>query len=334
MMSNLTLMNIKSHSFDPYYNLAMEEYLLNGIKDNQCILYLWQNKNTVVIGRNQNPYIECKLTELEATGGLVARRLSGGGCVYHDLGNLNFTFLATAKDYNVAKQLEVILAALSKLGIKGEKTGRNDLTVDGKKFSGNAFYESAGKCYHHGTLLVDVNMDDRGRFLTVSRDKLESKGIKSVVSRVANLKEFNSELNIEILSEKLIEAFGDVYEGEVVKIAEEQINQEEIETLRKRYQSHEWKYGKRMIYSASAYGRFGWGAVDIRFKLVGFNVEQVQIFSDALDYQLIEKIISKLPDCSFNKISIAERIKQVAIECTDEEKTMIEDILSVIGTLT
>lgn len=124
---------IESDQTNPYYNLALEEYLLFNVKKKQCILYLWQNSNTVVIGRNQNCWKECSIDQLQANGGHLARRVSGGGAVFHDEGNLNFSFLVKQNDYSLDKQINVILLALQKLGLNAAKSGRNDLTIGGKK---------------------------------------------------------------------------------------------------------------------------------------------------------------------------------------------------------
>ena len=156
MSKRLTV--IEGISTSPYENLALEEWLLNHVAADEVILYLWQNQHTVVIGKNQNAWKECNITTLEADGGHLARRLSGGGAVYHDLGNLNFTFLAQKENYDVSKQTDVILNALAALGIVAEKSGRNDILVDGRKISGNAFYDHKGRCYQHGTLLLNVDM--------------------------------------------------------------------------------------------------------------------------------------------------------------------------------
>ena len=138
---------------NPFINLATEEYMTFHAAEGEVTMYLWQNANTVVIGKNQNPWRECRVESMREGDCKLARRISGGGAVYHDLGNLNFTFIAREDEYDIPKQTEVILEAVRLLGINAEKTGRNDLTIDGMKFSGHAYYQSNGYCYHHGTIM-------------------------------------------------------------------------------------------------------------------------------------------------------------------------------------
>ena len=149
----------ESSGFDPHKNLAAEKHLMDITPPGVCLLYLWQNQNTVVIGKNQNAWLECRTTLLAQEGGVLARRLSGGGAVFHDLGNLNFTFIMRKEDYDLDKQLAVIQKACAYAGIDAQKSGRNDLLADGRKFSGNAFYQNRTHAYHHGTLMVDVDRD-------------------------------------------------------------------------------------------------------------------------------------------------------------------------------
>jgi len=216
---------ICSKDFNPYNNLALEEYLLNHVKEEECILYLWQNEKTVVIGKNQNAWKECKIRELEEDGGKLVRRLSGGGAVFHDHGNLNFTFLVHKDNYDIDKQLDVIVRAVKNLDIHAEKTGRNDITVEGRKFSGNAFYTDGNRSYHHGTILISVDMNNLSKYLNVSRDKLMSKGVESVKSRVVNLKEYNPNLDIDKMKKELLLAFSEVYDCELTPIDQKEVDE-------------------------------------------------------------------------------------------------------------
>lgn len=163
-----TLSYYIGNSLNPYLNLSIEEYLLDTVQPGQMILYLWQNERTVVIGKNQNAWKECRFQELEQDGGHLARRLSGGGAVFHDTGNLNFTFLVPTKDYDLSRQMSVILEAVRSLGIDAQKSGRNDITIDGKKFSGNAFCQKGENSYHHGTLMLHVDTQKVAHYLNVS----------------------------------------------------------------------------------------------------------------------------------------------------------------------
>lgn len=192
---------IRGDSFNPWHNLAVEELLFETLDRDEIVFYLWQNQNTVVIGRHQNAWQECRVKLLEDEGGRLARRSTGGGAVFHDLGNLNFTFVVSREHYDVHRQLEVIRRAVATFGIDTAFTGRNDLVVtsNGAKFSGNAFKFSGNVGLHHGTVLVDADMTKLGRYLVPGSEKLKAKGIESVRSRVCNLAELNPSVTITAL---------------------------------------------------------------------------------------------------------------------------------------
>ena len=286
-------------SYDPHYNLAVEQHLLETVKEGQCILYLWQNQNTVVIGRNQNPWKECRTTLLDEEGGHLARRLSGGGAVFHDLGNLNFTFLVSQTDYNLERQLTVIQEAVRSLGIPAEKSGRNDILSEGRKFSGNAFFKHNGKAYHHGTLLVDVDMAKLSRYLNPSKAKLQSKGVDSVRSRVVNLKELNPDLTIDTLKAALVRSFGAVYGGAVERITDVDLDMAEIQRLTERNRSWEWNFGAKMPFTCEFEDRFPWGGIQIQLNVDSGIIRQAKIYSDAMDWSFVSALEEALSGCRF-----------------------------------
>ncbi len=319
-----------SDSVNPYHNLGLEEYLLLHVKESECILYLWQNQNTVVIGRNQNSWKECKIDDLEQNDGFLCRRLSGGGAVYHDLGNLNFTFLVRTENYNLDKQLQVIIEAVKKLGITAQKTGRNDITVDGKKFSGNAFYEKGNLSYHHGTIMVNVDVSKLSRYLNVSKDKLEMKGVASVKSRVANLSDFKKDITIAELKEKLIEAFGEVYEGMPGMLNETLFNKEEIASLEQKYDSWEWKYGRKIAFEYEFNKRFLWGDVGFCFHVDKGLIKACEVYSDSMNPFIFGKIKESLIGCRYNKNDIHEIISKIQVS-DENESTIILDMEALIN---
>lgn len=285
---------IRSDSFDPTKNLALEEYLTKNVVEDEIILYLWQNEKTVVIGKNQNYWAEVNAPVAEADGVTVVRRLSGGGAVFHDLGNLNFTFIVRKDNYDVDKQLSVIVEALAGLGITAAKTGRNDIEADGRKFSGNAFFKSEAGWYHHGTLMVDVDKQKLGTYLNVSKSKLESKGVKSVKSRVVNLKELNENLTIGILSDELDKAFGRIYGSEPEKIKYSEIDWDEIANLRERYLSWEWRKGRKIPFATQVERRFPWGNLDIQMKVEGGVITDAVCCSDSMCEDIGEGLANDL----------------------------------------
>lgn len=323
---------LESDSFDPYENLALEELLLESCGRDVCILYLWQNQKTVVIGRNQNAWAECRTEELKQAGGKLARRLSGGGAVFHDLGNLNFTFVVGKEDYHIPRQLEVILGALRRLGIPAEKSGRNDLLVEGKKFSGNAFYEQGDTWYHHGTLMVDVDKDSLTRYLTVSKEKLESKGVASVRSRVANLREFKPDLTVEELKNALVSALEEVYGLEAKRISKEDLDLNGLAEKQEKYASWDWLYGKRIQFQYQASKRFPWGGMELWFQVRGGRIRALKIYSDSLKPGLMEIIEDSLTGVCYNRNDLLAAMGEIP-GSSREETTMLQDLEDWFGSM-
>jgi len=202
---------VQSKSTDVYRNLAVEEWLLDHAEGRGPILFLCVNSPCVVIGKNQNPWRECRLSLMEQEGVPLARRISGGGAVYHDEGNLNVGVIVPRTEYREEKQYELIFKTLEKFGINASKLRKNSLAVDGKKFSGQAFSFRGQHVLHHGTLLVDSDLKRLGRYLGSEIDGIETKAVASVPAEVANLSSFAPELTVGKLSDALIETFGEMY---------------------------------------------------------------------------------------------------------------------------
>lgn len=320
---------IESTSFNPYENLALEEYLLRCCDSGQCILYLWQNKNTIVIGRNQNPWKECRLEKLKNDGGTLVRRLSGGGAVYHDIGNLNFTFLVNKDEYSLDKQLEVILRAVKKLGINAEKSGRNDILAEGRKFSGNAFYKQEKYCYHHGTIMLDVDIAKLSQYLNVSQDKLKSKGVSSVKSRVINLTEFDADLSIEALKSTMKEAFEEVYGLRAESLTAGDIDAAQLEKYKEKFSSWEWIYGKNPDFKNEFSYRFDWGSTDICLNVQKGIIADAILYSDSLEPHLMLSLPEVFKGIKYDKASVTDALeKYTAADQTQQQ--MLGDIISGI----
>ncbi len=299
----------ESSSVDPYHNLAVEEHLLESVQEGQSILYLWQNRNTVVIGRNQNPWKECRTTLLNQEGGHLVRRLSGGGAVFHDLGNLNFTFLMPQSDYDLNRQLSVIQQAVESLGIPAERSGRNDILAEGRKFSGNAFYKNGRQAYHHGTLLVEVDMDRLNRYLSPSQAKLRAKGVDSVRSRVVNLKELAPDITIDALKAALVDSFGQVYGGCVNTLADTRLDSGRIRMLTRRNRSWAWNFGQKLPFTFEREGRTSQGDVHIQLQITEGIIQEARIYSDAMDWTFASAVAQQLKGCLFEQQSVRQRLQ-------------------------
>ncbi|MGI6065389.1 MAG: lipoate--protein ligase [Bacillota bacterium] len=319
---------VRSDSCDPWFNLALEEYLMQNVLDHEVILYLWQNDRTVVIGRNQNAWKECAWEQLEKNGGKLARRLSGGGAVYHDLGNLNFTFLMRKRHYDLKKQLTVILDSLKKFDIDAQISGRNDLLIGDRKFSGHAFCFRGQAAYHHGTILINSDVDKMADYLRPSKSKIASKGVDSVRSRVVNLVELNPSLSIPAVMDSLAESFGIVYGRPREHLTFDE-NKIDLSSAYQKYSSWEWRFGESPQFDISFSERFSWGEIEIGLRLKKGRVESCTVFSDAMDEKLIRRIPPVLQGVPFSPESISQAI-QTLHSHHKEGNEIIDDIFQWI----
>lgn len=312
----------ESKSFDPYLNLATEQYLMETVEEDACILFLWQNQNTVVIGKNQNAWKECRTALLSEEGGFLARRLSGGGAVFHDLGNLNFTFLVPQAEYDLDRQFSVIAEAVSMLGLHTERSGRNDVLAEGRKFSGNAFFKHEGKAYHHGTLLIDVDMLKLGRYLNPSKAKLQAKGVDSVRSRVVNLSELSPAITIDVMKDAMAKAFRQVYDKPMTVMSDKDFDHEAIELLRQRNASWEWNYGQKLPFSAEFEDRFPWGGIQICLQVENGIVNSAKVYSDSMDWSVSPVLEPALLGCRFEKEALLAAVP-AAMENAEDIRQLI-----------
>ncbi|HHX20874.1 MAG TPA: lipoate--protein ligase [Clostridiales bacterium] len=296
-------------SNDPTRNLAVEEaLLLNGAAG--PFLYLWQNAHTVVIGSGQNAWKECRTELLTSQGGTLVRRTTGGGAVYHDLGNLNFSFVMPQDMYDVPTQAQVIADAIGRFGVVVERSGRNDLVIQKTqaKFSGNAFRMRQDAALHHGTILVNVDMDNLGRYLAPSRQKLQAKGVESVRSRVENLSVHAPHMTIPALKEALAQAFADTYgASERVPIADV-LAPTRVDELTQKYRSWEWTYGKTPRFDVQMETRFAWGGVELMLSLRRGTVEHATCFTDSMDADLGQRVASLLVGSVYEPAALSQRL--------------------------
>lgn len=298
---------------DPTLNSAMEEYVLKNLPAEESYFLFYINRPSIIVGKNQNTIEEVNQTYIDAHNIDVVRRISGGGAVYHDTGNLNFSFITDDDGnsfHNFQKFTEPIVQALQSLGVNAELTGRNDIQVGQAKISGNAMVKVKNRMFSHGTLMLNSDLDEVQNALKVNPAKIKSKGIKSVRKRVANIQEFlNDPLEIEEFKKIILKTIFGETEVEEYKLTDE--DWENIEKLSNdKYRTWEWNYGRNPKYNFEREEKFEKGFVQIKFDVKRGKIEHAKIFGDFFGVGDVTDLENALVGCLHDFEHIEEALSE------------------------
>lgn len=317
--SENSMLYINNVSNNAYFNIALEEYVLNKSLDNgESYVILYINNPAIIIGKHQNTIEEVNREYVKENDIDVVRRMSGGGAVYHDEGNLNFSYILKAdkEDVNNFKKFTLpVIKALDKMGIKAELSGRNDLTIEEKKFSGNAQFYRKNRLLHHGTILFNSEMSNLTKALKVKPEKIQSKGIKSIRSRVTNIIDYLPEKRtIDEFKELLIQYLFE----EVGTIEEYKLTQEDIKAVEKlaeeKYKTWEWNWGESPAFDIQKSKRFPIGLIDIRLNIKEGCITKCKIYGDFFGSGNIEDIENALEGTKYREEDLKATLKNFSIK--------------------
>lgn len=308
---------IETGSTDPYYNLAFEEYVFSELSRDREYFMLWQNENTIVVGKYQNTREEINSSYVEENGVRVARRLSGGGAVYHDLGNLNFSFIVDAgshRDFDFKVFILPLIDVLRDLGVNAQFNGRNDITIDNRKFSGNSQYMRGGRLLHHGTLMLSSDLGVVEKALRVSEGKLSSKSVKSVRSRVTTISEhISSPISMDDFKRLIL---GRIFASSPMESwSPSDTDLDKIRRLRDdKYATWEWNYGHNPEYSLTKKQRLeGVGEVSVSMELKSNRIAAMSIHGDYFGSESPDAIINALIGCKLEKRAVLQALRGIEL---------------------
>lgn len=305
---------IVNNSINPYFNIALEEYCLMHVDPGEDYFLLWQNEPSIIIGKNQNAIEEINHGFVNEKGIKVVRRISGGGAVYHDLGNLNFTFISKVEKNRFADFslfAKPIIKVLKELGIDAMLLGRNDIIANDRKISGNAQRLYKNRYLQHGTLLFDVNLDDLVESLNVTTDKIQSKGIKSIRSRVGNIKEFlGEEMNIDEFRDLLQKRLSDDYRSTEILLTEKDLNTIK-ENAKNRFETWEWNYGESPAFNYRYDKRFPGGKIEVFIHVKDGIIKECKFYGDFLSVLDVEDFANRLVGLRYEEAFLMETLRNI-----------------------
>lgn len=306
---------IINKSNNPAYNIALEAYAFRELLSEDEIFILWINEPAIIIGKHQNTIQEINKEYIDAHGIHVARRLSGGGAVYHDLNNLNYTIISNKSEegaFDFKTFSQPVIETLADLGVKAEFTGRNDLEINGKKFCGNAQAYYKGRMMHHGCLLFDVDMTVLGDALKVSKDKIESKGIKSVRARVTNIiDELPEKITVNEFSDKILAKMKETYPD----MTEYVLSEDELAKIQKsadeQFGNWDWVYGKAPEYTIERNVRYPAGKINTFANVEKSIIKNIKIYGDFFGIKDVQDIEELLVGTRYENKDVLEKLKTI-----------------------
>lgn len=339
-MARLRVLKTRTHN--PFLNLATEDWIFNDMESDCLVLFLWRNDRSIIVGRGQNVWSECLTEQVRNDGVHLVRRHSGGGAVYQDLGNTCFTFMRAKEPGRSTKELyaennDMLVGALKRLGVSAYPSGRNDLLISHNdaeyKISGSAFKENKSRCFHHGTMLLHVDLGALGNYLTPDSKKLQAKGIKSVKSRVMNLQDIAPQIDHDALCQALTEEYFAHYgrRCEVELLDDEALLQREsLAQYYEKLKSWEWVYGKTPSFAHLMTERFGWGGCELHLDTEKGRITEAVLYTDSLHPEVFDAVPELLKGRLYTAAGLSEAL-QAHLRESPEQSTILREFYQWVG---